>query len=681
MHPLSKPRSLRALRLHSFSLVSVLFIHVAGPAWGAEQIEEIVVTAAPLNRSVDDLTQPALVLTQEALLRKAASSIGETLAGELGVSATYFGPVASRPVIRGQAGPRVSVLEAGISSLDVADLSPDHAVPIEPLFADRIEVIRGPATLLYGSSAAGGVVNIIDNRIPELTRETPLGGALEVRGDSAADERAIAARLDGQISRIGWHLDGFTRDTDDIEIPGFATATDQDRPDTEPRGYVANSASEVSGYAGGISFINDRGSIGVSISRYENTYGIPGPEEEEEEPDSVPIAPGPFIDLEQTRIDLRSEYAFDGPIERARVRFGYNDYEHAEIEPSGEVGTLFENDAWEARVELLHTPLFGWQGAIGLQLNDRDFSALGEEAFVPPTQTRSYGLFALEELPFEKGVIEVGARIESLEHKPANALAGYDENAFSVAAGLKWDLTEHHHDLLLNLSRSQRHPDTAELYANGAHLATGLYEIGLFANGSDDVKKETSTNLDIAIHHQTDTLSWKIGGFYNQIDDYIYRVETSVTEDGFPLAPYVQEDARFYGLEAELTFSPRESPWQARVFADMVRGSTDDGDLPRIQPARFGGRLGYSTLRWSAGFEAIYHAKQNRISSFNTDAYTMLNTDLTFHIGDNGPMLWDVFVKGTNLLDEEARRSTSFRAAYVPLPGVSAHVGIRMRYL
>jgi iron complex outermembrane receptor protein len=644
-------------------------------------VDEIVVTAAPLDRSADDLTQSALVLTKEELLLKAEASIGETLSNELGISTTYFGPVAGRPVIRGQDGPRVSVLEGGVSAMDAADLSPDHAVSVEPLFADRIEVIRGPATLLYGSSAAGGVVNVVDSRIPELAGDGALTGAFELRGDTAADERAVLGRLDGTASRnLAWHLDAFHRESENIDIHGFATADPDDRPDDEKSGTVLNSAGEANGYAGGLSFVGENGFVGAAFSSYENEYGLPGPEEgEEEEEEDVPlIAEGPFIELEQQRFDLRSEYAFDNAIEKIRFRFGINDYEHSEIEPTGEVATLFENDAWEGRVEVVHAPIASWRGAIGLQVNDRDFSAVGEEAFIPATKTQSYGVFVLEERKFGRGLVEFGARIESLEQDPSIDLQGYDETALSVAAGLNLDLAADY-DLNVNLSRSERHPDLAELYSNGAHLATGLFEIGLLAEGGGSVEQEVANNLDVAVHHHSDALSWKFGVFYNDIADYIYRRETDTLEDGLPLTPYVQRDAEFYGYEAELELSMRPD-WALRLFTDYVRGKTDDGDLPRVQPRRYGAEIGYTAAQWSAGIEGIYHAEQDEITSFQTDSFTIVNANVVYRPVLDHPSNWELFLKGTNLLDEDARRSTSFRAAFVPLPGASMHAGIRARF-
>jgi len=273
----------RCDQINQFTLLLLAASFIASAAIADEEkpLEEIIVSAAPLDRSADDLTQSAIVLTKEDLLLKAEASIGETLANELGVSSTYFGPFAGRPVIRGQAGPRVSVLEGGISALDISDLSPDHAVSIEPLFADRIEVLRGPATLLYGSSACGGVVNVIDNRIPESLTDNVISGALELRGNTAAEERTALSRLDGSTGRVAWHLDAVSRQTDDIDIPDFATADPSVRPVDEERGTVLNSSGESIGYAGGISVVGDKGFIGVSLSAYENDYGLPGPEEEE----------------------------------------------------------------------------------------------------------------------------------------------------------------------------------------------------------------------------------------------------------------------------------------------------------------------------------------------------------------------------------------------------------------
>ena len=661
------------------------------PGHTEETIEEIVVTAAPLNRSADELTQPALVLDDEELLKRSANSIGETLADQLGMSATYFGPVAGRPVIRGQEGSRVSVLDGGTSTLDVADLSPDHSVPIEPLFAERIEVIRGAGTLLYGSSGAGGVVNVIDGRIPETAIDKPLTGAVEMRGDSATEERAVAARLDGGAGGLNWHVDAFDRQSEDIEIKGFATADPDEREEEEEKGRLLNSAGDAHGYAGGISWTGERGFIGASVSRYETTYGIPGAghehheeeegeeghEGEEDHEEHGDEAAGPSIDLEQTRIDVHGAYNPDGFIESIRFKFGHNDYEHVEVEPDGEIATLFENDAWEGRVEAVHGEVAGWRGALGIQLTDRDFSAVGEEAFIAPTESESWGLFLLEEFEFERGRFEFGGRVERTRHDPVGDLPEFKETALSAAAGVIVDLSDEFH-VSANLSRTERNPNIEELYANGAHLATGLFEVGLLAVEDPEIDEEIAINLDAGLHYHGDMLGWQVSAFYNDISDYIFRLETDIEVDELPLTPYLQDDATFYGIEAEVTARIADH-WDVRAFGDYVRGKTDDDDLPRIQPMRLGASLDYVQQSWSAGVEAIFHAEQDDIASFQTDSFTMLGAHVTLHVDTGGPLGLDVFLKGSNLLNEEARRSTSFLAANVPLPGASVQFGVRAR--
>jgi len=650
--------SLGALSVGASLLASVPIWAAEGPRNQDPVIEEVIVSAAVLDRSADDLTQPALIVDREDLLIKATNSIGETLANELGLSATYFGPVAGRPVIRGQDGSRISVLQAGISTLDVADLSPDHGVPIEPILADRIEILRGPATLLYGSAAAGGVVNVVDNRVPEYLVDEGVSATLELRGDTAAEERAIAGRIDGSSGNFAFHLDGVSRESEDIDIDGFATADEDDRPDEETSGTLLNSFGDSHSFSGGVSAVGDRGFIGVSVSRFENDYGLPGPEEEEEEEgeegeeEGPPISDGPFIELEQTRYDLRGEYNFDQFIEKARLRFGYNDYEHSEIEPSGEVATLFENNAWEGRLELTHAAIASWKGVFGVQLNDREFSAVGEEAFIPPTDTTSVGVFLFEERAFDWGLIDFGVRLDFLEHDPdpASGFEDYDETAFSAAVGGKFNVADGL-SLSANYSRSERHPDAAELYSNGAHLATALFEVGLLAAGLD-VEMEISNNIDVSLDYSSDYVSWKIGGFYNNIDDYTFREGSAVLEDGLPLAIFQQQDAEFYGYEAEIKFSPTgaDSPWGVRLFSDLVRARGEGNDLPRIPPTRVGGELSYADSRWSGAVSAIYHAEQDDVSTFATDDFTMLNVNVALHLGQASGFAWDLFAKGTNLL-------------------------------
>ncbi|NBC22414.1 MAG: TonB-dependent receptor [Gammaproteobacteria bacterium] len=654
-------------------------------------IEEIVVTAAPLG----DVLQPTSVFDGVGLFTDRAPTLGETLAQQPGVSSSYFGPASSRPIIRGLGASQVIMLSDGISSMDAADVSADHAVTIEPLLAEAIEIIRGPTTLLYGNSAAGGVVNVIDNRIPRRPAEAPVTGAVEVRADTAAEEQALVGRLDGGTGAFAWHLDAYTRDTEDVEIDGFATADPDDREPDEMSGILANSFSESEGYSAGASWVGDRGFLGFSWSGSDMTYGLPGHSHEHEEEhgeeehgeeehgheEHGEEEGGPFIDLDQSRFDVRGEYAVNGAyFEAVKFALGTNDYEHAEIEPSGEVGTLFENDAWQARVEAIHAPLAGWRGAFGLQLDDRDFSAAGEEAFISPTKTESLGLFLVEERDFGWGHAHLGGRVEFLEHD--NALApDYDDTSVSLAAGVDFDVSSAH-TLMVNVSRTERLPAAEELYASGAHLATSQFELGLAVLGTDP-DKEVSLNYDIGMRGRGGRLRWDVHVFYNRIGDYIFQNLTGAEEDGLPVAEYAQGDADFYGVEAEATLLlGRLGGFEAELglLGDFVYAELEDGAyLPRIPPMRLGTEFTLRSDALTTSLDVLWHSEQDNISSFQTDSYTMVDLSAVYAMTVQEAEL-DLFVRGTNLLDEAARRSTSFLAPYAPLPGRSFHAGARLRF-
>lgn len=672
--------------MRSFALaaaVATAAVHL-GSALAQEQadrevvLEEITVTASPLG----DVLQPTRVLDEEVLFVRKSATLGETLDGELGVSSSYFGPASSRPIIRGLGGSRVQMLSDTIASLDVADVSADHAVTIEPLLAEGIEVIRGPTTLLYGSGAAGGVVNVLDNRIPSIYPDAPLSGAFEVRADTAAAERAFVGRLDGGSGPIAWHLDAFSRETENLDIEGFATADPAQRPEDESAGTLSNSFSESDGFTVGLSWVGQNGYLGVAYADLANTYGLPGPEVEEEEEEEItgPGLEGPFLDMEQTRVDVRGQYAFEsGWLESISGAFGTNDYAHAEIEPSGEVATLFANDAWQLRGEAVHRPLAGWRGAFGVQLDDRDFSAEGEEAFIGPTQTQGTGIFLVEEKELSWGHLYVGGRIETVEHDNAE-FSNYDEDAFSLAVGLETELTDEY-QLLVNLTRAERHPNSEELYSNGAHIATRQFEIGLLVNG--EAQTETSFNFELGIQRRSPHLHWSIAAFLNDIADFVYQDLTGASEDGLPVAQYTQQDARFVGVEAEVVVPIQLGAGlssELRWFGDYVEPELDSGAyLPRIPPFRTGFNLRTGTDAWRAAMDIIYHAAQDNISSFPTGSYTLVNLTGTYRI-DREDADWELLARATNLLDEDARKSTSFLAPFAPLPGRSFHLGARMLF-
>ncbi|MCK6370868.1 MAG: TonB-dependent receptor plug domain-containing protein, partial [Gammaproteobacteria bacterium] len=362
-------------------------------ARAGDGINEIIVTALPLAQRLEDVAQPTQVLAGDELRQRIEASIGETLARLPGTNASYFGPGASRPVIRGLGGERLQVLEDGLGSLDVSALSPDHAVTVESLLAEQVEVLRGPATLLYGNGTVGGVVNVVTGRIPRQRGAAPLEGAAEIRGNTALDERAATGRLDGTLGSVGLHLDGYTRETDDVEIDGIAWSdairaqfAAEGLPVDESAGRVPNSDTDSQGGGLGASWLLDDGFAGVGYSRFETNYGVPGPGE-------APGEAGVRIDMEQDRYDFAGEFADVLPgFRKLRLRATWNDYLHREIEADGAIGTTFDQQAFEARASAEHVPLAGWRGAVGAQYRDTDLEATGEEAFVPASVTRNTGV-------------------------------------------------------------------------------------------------------------------------------------------------------------------------------------------------------------------------------------------------------------------------------------------------
>lgn len=641
--------------------------------------EEVIVTATALRENPLEVAQPTQIVGGDELRRQIASSIGETLSQELGVSSTYFGPSASRPVIRGQGGDRVQVLEDGLAALDVSGLSQDHAVSLEAIVTDQIEIIKGPAALLYGSGAAGGLVNMVSNRIPTRPAEEPLNGTAEMRGAAATDEFAGAVSLNGGTSAFAWHADYFDRQTENVRIPGYAQSAalraeliaEGEEPG-EAFGRVENSASDTNGGALGFSFVGDQGHAGFSWSRFESVYGIP-------------VEETAFIDMQQDRYDLNAEWRPGmSAIDAIHVRGAYNDYQHTEFEGPGEPGTEFQQDAYDLRVSADHS-VGDWRGTIGAQYLDIDFVAIGDEAFVPPAVTRGVSLFAFEERHLEDWTFEFGARFENQTVDPdaAAGAADYDETATNLSAGLVYKFAPDH-ALALNLTRTERHPQAAELYAMGPHLAAGRIELG-----DDNLDVETAMTADVSLRHAGEGVRWTLSVFYNDYDDYIYLNPTGLDEEiepgeFLPVFAVLQDGAKLYGYEAEviLPYAVGPGDFELRLASDYVRGKLEGGrNLPQMPAQRYGVGLHYELGAWHAGVETYYYTKQEDVAEYErpTDSYNLLNADVSHRL-DMGATELFIFLRGTNLLDEEARLATSPLKDQVPLPGRSLSAGVRVTF-
>lgn len=646
-----------------------------------DDLDQIVVTALPLTKRLEDVAQPTQVLAGDELRQRIEASIGETLARLPGTNSSYFGPAASRPVIRGLGGERLQVLEDGLGSLDVSALSPDHAVTVESLLAEQVEVLRGPATLLYGNGTVGGVVNVVTSRIPAVARDEAWQGAAELRGNSALGERAGSARIDATLGDFGLHLDGFTRDTDDVEIDGYAWSdairaqfAGEGLPVDETQGRVPNSATDSQGGGVGGSWLLDNGFAGAGYSRYESNYGVPGPAEE-------PGGAGVRIDMEQDRYDFAGEFAGVLPgFATLRMRATVNDYLHRELEAGGEVGTTFDQRALEARVSADHAPVAGWNGALGLQYRDTELDATGEEAFVPPSDTRNVGLFLFEERPAGNLTWQVGLRLENQEIDVAGGLPDYDDMSVNASAGLVWDFAAAY-SLALNVTRAERHPAATELYADGPHLAVRRFEVG-----NPGLDPETALTADVTVRRTAGDLRFALTAFANRFSDFIYAANTGAIEEELPVYEYRQQDADFVGFEGELGFPLGEvagGGLSGRLLADYVRGRFRDGagDVPLLPPLRFGGELAWERDRLAATLSVLRYDGQDEVAAneLPTDGFTDLGVDVSYRFPLAGGRLF-AFVRGTNLLDEEARRSTSPLKEFAPLPGIGVTAGARVEF-
>ena len=649
------------------------------------QLDELVVSAGSTPARRSETYQPTSALAGWDLNRDAESSLGATLAEAPGVTASYNGPGSSRPIIRGLGGDRVKILEAGVGSGDVSSQGPDHAVGIEPMTAERIEIVRGPASLLYSSGAMGGVVNVIDARIP---REMPTGfvtGSVMGLAGSVADERTGSFELNGGGGTFAWHMSGLKRKTGDYAIPGFAEHEHpgESPPEggSEPFGILPNSAVETERGAVGLSWVGRAGYFGVAVSGLNNDYGVPGHGHDEAPPAEPPVAEeGVVIGMEQRRIDAEGTWRFsEGAVRAIQGRFGYADYQHTEFE-GDVIGTRFMNQQWEGRLEMDHNLFELLSGSFGLQLGARDFEALGEEAFVPPSEMLDFATFLFQELERESVKFQVGARAEGrrAEEKPNSLerrLFG-----FSFSGGMNWSLTERL-SLAVTGARSQRLPSLEDLFSDGPHAATFAYEIG-----DADLDPETAYAFDATLRLTEGLVRLEASGFANLFNGFIYQEFTGEEAEGFPVLQTVQGDASFLGGEGSVEFDLvhlGKHHLLVEGWGDYVRAELrESGEaLPRIPPLRFGSRLRYNggTIRADLGLTTV--TTQDRVSPMEeeTSGYSMLDLSLGYRLFTGG-VTHDFIVRGSNLTNQEARNHTSFLKEVAPLPGREIRFTYRVHF-
>jgi iron complex outermembrane receptor protein len=703
-------------------------------------MEVIDVHATPLHTSSIESALPINVLSEDELKMKQAATLGETLKNEVGVHSSYYGPVASTPIIRGLDGPRVLITQNGLDVGDASRVGPDHVVATETSTATQIEVLRGPATLFYGSGAIGGVVNVVDGRVP-TSNEEQVDYLLQY--NDVSNEQQASINIQTGTDNIAFHLDGFWRDSKDYKLAGEADIHDEEgeheehEHDEHAEERLDNSASTSNGATLGSSYLLENGFIGFSYGFMNREYGIPGHshgEEHEEllihqldEHDDT----GVFAKMQQDRWQVLSEYNFDQQfISKVATKFAYSDYQHQEVE-SGVVGTTFTNKSNEARIDLFHDNFSGWQGAWTFHYKSSDFKAIGEEAFSPPAKSEMFAAAWLEEKHFGPILLQLGARIEKVNIDADDSNVGFDEDhelheeashheahgedltsfeqqsftPISASAGLVWDYQQGY-NLGFSMALSQRAASSGELFSFGPHIGTNTFEVGAMfdvhqegdeihvelADQAPDV--ETSLNFDITWRKFNGDFGYVISAFYNRIDDYYYQQDTGLffveehmhedeheSEEGLPILVYQQDDVEMYGGEAEFIYQV-SSAFKTSVLADYIRArlvnNADNDNLPRIPPMRVAAILNYQADSFDTELSINHYFEQTEVAKLETetDSYTMIDAHINYYIADVGDDLV-LYVKGQNLSNEHARVHSSFLKDVAPLPGRNFSLGIR----
>lgn len=706
-------------------------------------LDSRIITASPFVKRKAELVVSAIELSGATLRRLTESSLGETLSGQPGLHSTYYGPGAGRPVIRGFDGDRIRILNQGMDTFDVSQTSPDHGVSLEPLFAEEIEVVRGPASLLYGNAAIGGVVNVIGKELPRRKASAPISGRAEAYYGSVSDEKSYGMALQGGEGNFAWSAGFLDRETNDFKIPGFAESlyqmeaeehdedehhdedeeheegeehNDEHGDEEEVFGVLENSfVNTRSGYLG-LAWFGNNGSLALSYSDYGTDYGVPGhshahghedehghgedeheegeehEEEEHHEEDEHGDEESVKINLDQSRFSLRGELI--DPVnflESLELDMSLGDYRHIELE-GDEVGTVFERDGYELRLTGVHNPIGDFAGAFGFQAKVDDFSAIGEEAFIPTSETIQYGIFIVERLNQEWGAWELGGRLESVDIDPLDpSLESRSFDTLNASVGFIRQINEGS-AFSANLVFAERAPNAHEIYAYGPHIGTQSFEIG-----KASIDEEFSTSLDLSYRLTAGAITGEVTAFYSDFTNFIYLqfldhedVESIYGEldtDDLNVFRATASDAKFYGFEVDLRYhivDEADRTMHVDLIYDQTRATNErfGTNMPRIPTRRLGLRYEYQTAAWTFGAEGRWHDEASNLApnALPSDSYTLWNADVRYRFFATDTTTVDLFAIATNLTDEEARPNTSFLKDLAPMPGRSVRLGLRTSF-
>ena len=678
------------ITLSIFAIISPAVF--AADAIESQQLATIQLQAHPLQQSAVDFAVADQVIAHKTLSER-GTTIGEALATELGVSSNQYGAGSSRPVIRGQDGPRVKVLQHASETADVSSLSPDHAVTVDPILAKQVEIIRGPSTLLYSAGTVDGLVNVTDQKIPTQMPEKGYEGQVGVRYNSGSDEKLASAGTTVALTdQVALRVEGSKRDANSYIAPDYVREGEKERrvDNTFAKGETVNV---------GLSWIHDRGFSGISYSNRQDQYGLPGHSHEyedchphdnelfcgdhtghalnhdghdhDEEHDHVA---GPWVDLKSERYDFRTELSDPFPgFQKLRAHASYTDYKHDEIEENS-VMTNFKSQGYDARLELVHNPVANWEGVIGAQYNQQKLNITGEESLLDPTKTKKLSLFALEHKQFNDVHVELGARLDQQKIQIDSNKKDFDDYGFSYSGAVNWAFAPSY-KLSLVGSHQERLPLAQELYANGKHFATNTYE-----RGNENLSAEKSNNLELGLHYENGPLDYHVHVYHNWFDNYIYAATTDRYEN-FRLVDYTQDKAKFYGTEAQVSYALNDT-YKVGLFGDYVRGKIEGENAPRVPAGRLGTKVDASFDDHWSGLAEYYHVfNQDKITSYEqeTDGYNMLNVGVSYagkYAKNND---YRVYFKANNLLDEQVYSHASF-LSNIPQVGRNFSVGLEFGF-
>jgi len=706
---MSFPKNLITLSI--FAVVApTVFAEQSSSSIPVQTMDTIQVQAHPLVQTAADFAVADHVVDQKALSER-ATTIGDALADELGVYSNQYGSGSSRPVIRGQDGPRVKVLQHASETADVSTLSPDHAVTVDPILAKQVEVIRGPSTLLYGAGTVGGLVNVTDQKIPTQMPEDGLEGTVGLRYNSGSDEKLASAGVTAGIGEnFALRVEGSKRKANDYIAPDYVVEEPHgDHSHFHKERRVDNTFAEGQTVNIGGSWIHDRGFVGLSYSNRQDQYGLPGhsheyhgcvlhgdhfhgcPTPDDSDAPAHEEHGGPWVDLKSERYEVRTELEqpFAG-FEKLRAHASFTDYEHDELEEN-EVISNFKSKGYDGRLELVHVPVAGWEGVIGTQISqqkinlaasehdhhedgdedDEEHHVHGSGVVMPDTRTQKYSLFALEHKQLGDVHVELGARVDHQKVKVDSEQKDYSGTGVSASAAANWEFAPNY-KLSIVGSHQQRLPLAQELYADGLHFATNTYELG-----NPDLDKETSNNLELGLHYEGDKLDYHVHVYHNWFDDYIYG-ETVAQKGNLRGVQYTQDKARFYGTEAQAGYQINDM-YKVSVFGDYVRGKIEGENAPRVPAGRLGTKVEADFADGWSGLAEYYHVfNQDKIASYEdeTQGYNMVNVGLSYanSLADNNA--YRVYFKANNLLDDQVYSHTSF-LSNIPQVGRNFTVGVQ----